>query len=68
MQRFEYEFVRLGEGWLSRAKEAEQTYQETIRKRAREGWRLVQVFAPGTGIYGVAKYYELIFERPVGDS
>ncbi|MGV3531862.1 MAG: DUF4177 domain-containing protein [Chthoniobacteraceae bacterium] len=29
-----------------------------------EGWRLVQVFTPGTGVYGASKYYELIFERP----
>jgi hypothetical protein len=42
VDRYEYKFERLG-----------------------EGWRPVQVFAPGTGGYGAAKYYELIFERRV---
>ena len=39
--------------------------QKEIEDRARKGWRLVQIFAPGVGPYGAAKYYELIFERPV---
>ncbi|HEX7705805.1 MAG TPA: DUF4177 domain-containing protein [Thermoanaerobaculia bacterium] len=64
-QRYEYKFVRLGEGWLSVTKEAKTSYQTIIAEHAREGWRLVQVFAPGTGSYGAAKYYELILERPV---
>lgn len=63
--RYEYKFVRLGEGWLGVNKVARQTYQEEVHKHARDGWRLVQVFAPGTGGYGMAKYFELIFERPV---
>jgi hypothetical protein len=42
--KYEYKFVRLG-----------------------EGWRLVHVFAPGTGAYGAAKYYELILERAVSN-
>jgi hypothetical protein len=28
-----------------------------------DGWRLVQIFAPGVAAFGAAKYYELIFER-----
>ena len=66
-QRYEYKFVRLGEGWLSARREAGASYQEQIHLHAREGWRLVQVFAPGIGAYGAAKYYELILERPVED-
>ncbi|MHC5209479.1 MAG: DUF4177 domain-containing protein [Planctomycetota bacterium] len=65
MERYEYKFDRLGEGWLTVKREAKQGYQEVIRERAREGWRLVQIFAPGIGGYGAAKYYELIFERRV---
>jgi len=61
---FEYKFVRLGEGFLGVRKEAKSTYQEVINQHAREGWRLVQIFAPGIGAYGFAKYYEIIFERP----
>jgi hypothetical protein len=28
----------------------------------------VQIFAPGMGVYGQAKYYELVFERPVSEA
>jgi hypothetical protein len=62
-QTYEYKFVRLGEGWLGAKRTAGLEYQEQIRQHAQDGWRLVQVFAPGTGAYGMAKYYELILER-----
>ena len=62
-QGYRYKFVRLGEGWMSVRKEAREQYQQVVHDHAREGWRLVQVFAPGTGGYGAAKYFELIFER-----
>jgi hypothetical protein len=65
--RYEYKFVRLGEGWLAATSKARQCYQEQIHQHAREGWRLVQIFAPGIGAYGAAKYYELILEREVAD-
>ena len=64
-QQYEYKFVRLGEGILGVRKDGTEGYQEAIHKHAAEGWRLVQVFAPGVGGYGAAKYFELIFERPV---
>ena len=64
-QKYEYKFVRLGEGLIVVKKEGRETYQAVVNEYAREGWRLVQLFAPGTGVYGAAKYYELIFERPV---
>ncbi|HEY5909288.1 MAG TPA: DUF4177 domain-containing protein [Verrucomicrobiae bacterium] len=63
--RYEYKFVRLGEGWIGAKNEARDHYQEQIHQHAREGWRLVQIFAPGVGVYGAAKYYELILEREV---
>jgi len=63
--RYEYKFVRLGEGWLGAKSEARRCYQEQIHRHARQGWRLVQIFAPGIGGYGAAKYYELILEREV---
>ena len=62
-QNYEYKFVRLGEGLIVVRKEGRETYQTVVNEHAREGWRLVQVFAPGTGVYGAAKYFELIFER-----
>jgi hypothetical protein len=63
MRKYEYKFVRLGEGWLAVKSSAKHEYQEEIEEHARQGWRLVQIFAPGTGAYGTAKYYELILER-----
>jgi hypothetical protein len=60
---YEYKFVRLGEGIMAARKEAKQTYQDVIRQHARDGWRLVQVFAPGIGGYGSAEYFEIILER-----
>ncbi len=65
--RYEYKFVRLGEGWLSATREARDCYQEQIHQHAREGWRLVQICAPGVGAYGAAKYYEVILERLVSN-
>ena len=62
-REYEYKFVRLGEGFMGVRKEAKETYQDVIQKHARDGWRLVQVFAPGIGGHGSAKYYEIIFER-----
>ena len=38
-------------------------YHKLVEDHAKLGWRLVQIFAPGTGAYGVARYFELIFER-----
>ncbi len=66
---YEYEFVRLGEtgtsAFFGPGSAARKDYQESIREHARDGWRLVQIFAPGVAAFGAAKYYELIFEREV---
>ena len=64
-RRYEYKFVRLGEGWLGVRSQARQTYQDVVQEHARDGWRLVQIFAPGTGAYGAAKYFELVLEREI---
>jgi hypothetical protein len=64
-QKYEYKFVRLGEGWLNARRAAREDYQQVIQQYAREGWRLVQVFAPGIGGYGAAKYFEIILEREI---
>jgi hypothetical protein len=65
-QEYEYEFVRLGEGWFSARRSGPNEYQRVVHQYAGQGWRLVQFFAPGTGVYGAAKYFELIFEREIG--
>ena len=64
---FEYKFVRLGEyggsAFFGVNDKARNAYEEVVRQHARDGWRLVQIFAPGVAAFGAAKYYELIFER-----
>ena len=65
MVKYEYKFVRLGEGWFSVKKWARDEYPEVVAQHAKEGWRFIQIFAPGTGSSGMAKYIELIFEREI---
>jgi hypothetical protein len=64
---YEYKFVRLGEGRASAAfgpqSDARRHYEDVVHEHAQDGWRLVQIFAPGVAAFGAAKYYELIFER-----
>jgi hypothetical protein len=57
----EYKFVRLKQGFFSDKPKGD--YKEIIREHAREGWRLVQIFAPSTGNMGRASYFEIIFEK-----
>lgn len=64
-RKCEYKFVRVGEGWLGVRSEAVNSYQQIVHEHARNGWRLVQVFAPPIGVYGAAKYFEIILEREV---
>lgn len=70
-KRYEYAFVRLGEGptsaILGPQSKIRNAYEEVVREYARDGWRLVQIFAPGVAAFGAAKYYELIFEREATD-
>jgi hypothetical protein len=64
---YEYKFVRIGEyagsalfGVRDKDRNA---YESIVHEHARDGWRLVQIFAPGVAAFGAAKYYELILER-----
>ncbi|WP_044640227.1 DUF4177 domain-containing protein [Risungbinella massiliensis] len=56
---FEYKFIRLGVKIFGGVKE---DYQAIIEEHARQGWRLVQIFAPSSG--GNSHYYEIILEKP----
>jgi hypothetical protein len=62
---YEYKFVEieLKQGFLK--SEAKENYRKVIQDHAKEGWRWVQIFAPGTGVYGSATKFELIFEREI---
>ena len=68
---YEYKFVRIGENRVSPlfgpTGDARRDYQDVVREQARDGWRLVQIFAPGVAAFGAARYYELIFERETED-
>ena len=74
MQRYEYKFVRMesASNWLmgviGPTREARESYPDVVHQHAAEGWRLVQIFAPGLGVQGMAAYLELIFERPLARS
>ncbi len=59
---YEYKFVRLGEGRFTVRKAARETYQDVVHQHARDGWRLVQIFAPNLYL-ATAAFYELVFER-----
>lgn len=59
---YEYKFIRLEiKGFLKRRVEPD--YHQVVREYAKEGWRLVQILAPPIGSYGIAPFFELIFER-----
>ena len=40
-------------------------YREVIDFYAKEGWRFVQIFAPPIKTYGMAPYFEIIFEKEI---
>jgi Domain of unknown function (DUF4177) len=64
---YQYKFVRLGDyrgsAWFGVSDKVRNGYEDVVDEHARDGWRLVQIFAPGVAAFGAAKYYELIFER-----
>lgn len=60
---YEYKFVKVK---LSGFKlEAVEDYEVMVNNYAKEGWRLIQVLTPSTTGYGIAGYYEFVFERQV---
>jgi hypothetical protein len=67
MPTYEYKFVRIGEyrgsALFGVQDKARKSYEPVVHEHASQGWRLVQIFAPGTAAFGAARYYELIFER-----
>lgn len=60
---YEYKFVQveLKHGLLKST--SKEDYREIIQQNAEEGWRFVQIFAPGTGTVGSVDNFELIFEK-----
>ncbi|ADP33689.1 MULTISPECIES: DUF4177 domain-containing protein [Bacillus] len=56
-----YEFVRVELSSMRRR--PKEDYQEIIHEYAKQGWKLVQIFAPSIDGYGAAAYFEIIFEK-----
>lgn len=58
---YEYKFVQIE---LSRWNNAPKVnYHEIISNHAKDGWKLVQLFAPVTSGNGSSSFFEIIFER-----
>ncbi len=56
--KYEYKFMRVDQDKKG------QNYREIILEQAKEGWRLVQVFAPGAGgIWAKENFCDIILER-----
>lgn len=60
----EYKFVKVELKGILQSK-PEENYHDIVHAHAREGWKLFQIFAPGTHGFGTVTYFELIFERAV---
>ena len=61
---YEYTFYKIKMKGLF-AMKPEEDYHEIIAQHVKEGWRLIQIFAPAIYGYGAARYFELIFERKI---
>ena len=60
MKKHNYKFIRIGKDDRTKG------YQEIINENAQEGWRLIQVFAPGAGgLWAKENYCEVIMEREI---
>lgn len=61
---YEYKFVKLEvKGFFTR--KPQKDYHAIIEEYAKSGWRLVQILAPPIGSYGIATFFELIFEKQI---
>ncbi|WP_396953737.1 DUF4177 domain-containing protein [Neobacillus mesonae] len=61
MKLYEHKFVKIK---LSTFKlTPEEDYHQVVYEHERDGWELVQIFAPGIKSYGTPSFYELIFKR-----
>jgi len=66
MTTYEYKFVNIAVKTLAfKGVEPREDHHQIIAQHARDGWRFVQIFAPPVKDYGIAAFYELIFEREV---
>jgi len=65
---YEYKFVKIDVGGFPLGTlKPKEDYHRLIEGYAKEGWRLVQIFAPSVSVGGggIPAYFELIFEKEV---
>lgn len=63
--RYEYKIERVGKGLFAIRGHALNNYKDIIDRYARDGWRLAEILAAGTGFYGMTRFIDIIFEREV---
>lgn len=61
---YEYKIVTIELGGIF-SPNPKEDYKKIIGEYASDGWRLVQIFAPGIANNGMPKFYDVIFERPI---
>ena len=61
---YEYKFVMVELKTSFSGYKPKEDYHKIIEHLSKEGWRLVQIFAPTTAGFGAPSYFELIFEKP----
>ena len=66
MYEYKFQKIKTDRAFLWERK-PEVNYYEIIGKHAKNGWRLVQIFAPTVSVIdgGTSNYFELIFEKEV---
>ena len=64
-QRYEYKFVKLAAPMFLWSAPADGGYERVVEDYAKQGWRLVQILKVP---FAVRNTYELILERPIGES
>ena len=63
---YQYKFVKIDlKGFWIANKKPKMDHHKVIEDHAKEGWRLVQIFAPSISVMGggIPEYFELIFEK-----
>lgn len=58
---YEHKFIKIKLSSFNRTPEND--YHTVIYEQEKEGWELVQIFAPGVKQYGMPSFFELIFKR-----
>jgi hypothetical protein len=58
---YEHKFVKVDLSSFKRT--PKEDYHSIVYEHEKEGWELVQIFAPGIQQYGMPSFFELIFKR-----